>query len=195
MAEIKSTLELVMERAARMGVATPDEMRHEENLKQGMQQTAAYLNGNAPSLKALLDEQDAGQRAAVRKGMLTSLLRNLFLPRDEEGVARLDRAIKGLGELNPDTPDIPALCRELRTVATQYSQHRDQLYEQLKEQVRRQLEQILASKGMHTDGMKIDPSQEPHFKEQWAQLEADLDHQYNKALEQFKQQLAARVGI
>ena len=36
MAGIKSTMDLVMERAARMGIATPDEMRREEDLKAGM---------------------------------------------------------------------------------------------------------------------------------------------------------------
>ncbi len=50
MAGIKSTMDLVMERAARMGMATPDEMRHEESLKKGMQSTADYLNGTKASL-------------------------------------------------------------------------------------------------------------------------------------------------
>ena len=48
MAGIKSTMDLVMERAARMGVATPEEMRHEENLKKGMQSTVDFLNGTTP---------------------------------------------------------------------------------------------------------------------------------------------------
>ncbi|MDR2549512.1 MAG: hypothetical protein LBD10_04845 [Desulfobulbus sp.] len=194
MAGIKSTMDLVMERAARMGVATPDEMRHEENLKKGMHCTAEFLNGTQPSLLALLEEQEPAQRAAIRKGMLASLLRNLFLPRDDDGTGRLGKAVQGIVELNRDSADISALCRELQTIASQYGQHRTQLYEQLKEQMRMQIEQMLMRKGMKADGMKIDPTMEPQFKDQWARLEMDLDRQYGQALEQFKAQLQEWTG-
>jgi hypothetical protein len=194
MAGIKSTMDLVLERAARMGVATPDEMRREENLKQGMRLTADFLSGQAPSLTDLLAKQEPEHQAALRQGMLASLLRNLFLPRDEEGIQRIDRAVQGILELNPGTGDIAALCQELRTIASQYGQHRNQLHEQLKEQMRMQIEQLLMRKGMKADTSKIDVTMEPQFKEQWARLEGDLDGQYGQALEQFKAQLKAWTG-
>jgi hypothetical protein len=194
MAGIKSTMDLVMERAARMGMATPDEMRHEESLKKGMQLTADYLNGTKPSLLDILGEQESSQQASIRKGMLASLLRNLFLPRDEDGTQRIERAVKGIVELNQGAADITALCQELQTITSQYGQHRKQLYDQLKEQMRMQIEQMLMRKGMKADGMKIDPTMEPQFKEQWTRLEMDLDGQYGQALEQFKAQLKAWTG-
>jgi hypothetical protein len=194
MAGIKSTMDLVMERAARMGMATPDEMRHEENLKKGMHSTADFLNGTKPSLLDILGEQESSQQASMRKGMLASLLRNLFLPRDEDGTQRIKRAVSGIIELNQGSPDIAALCQELQTIASQYGQHRKQLYDQLKEQMRMQIEQMLMRKGMKADGMKIDPTMEPQFKEQWSRLEMDLDGQYGQALEQFKAQLKDWTG-
>ncbi|NOQ45619.1 MAG: hypothetical protein GQ559_02945, partial [Desulfobulbaceae bacterium] len=54
MAEIKSTMDLVMERAARMGMATSEELQQEEARKTGMQLTAAYLNDE--SAGPLIDE-------------------------------------------------------------------------------------------------------------------------------------------
>ena len=194
MAGIKSTMDLVMERAARMGMATPDEMQQEENLKKGMQSTAEYLNGQKPSLSAILGEHDPAQQAAIRKGMLASLMRNLFLPRDEDGTKRIGLAVQGIIELNEATGDIAALCKELQTITSQYGQHRKQLYEQLKEQMRMQIEQLLARKGMKADTMKIDPTTEPQFKEQWSRLEMDLESQYGQALEQFKAQLKEWTG-
>jgi len=194
MAGIKSTMDLVMERAARMGMATPDEMRQEECLKKGMQATAEYLNGSKPSLQEMLGAYDPSEQPAIRKGMLASLLRNLFLPREEEGIKRIERAVRGIVELNQEGGDIAALCQELQTIASQYGQHRKQLYEQLKEQMRMQIEQMLMRKGLKTDGMKIDPTMEPQFKEQWSRLEMDLDTQYGQALEQFKAQLKAWTG-
>jgi hypothetical protein len=187
-------MDLVMERAARMGTATPDEMRHEESLKQGMRLTADYLGGQGESLADLLGQQEPGQQAALRQGMLASLLRNLFLPRDEDGIKRIERAVQGIVELNSGAGDITAVCQELRTVASQYGQHRKQLYEQLKEQMRIQIEQLLMRKGMKADTTKIDVTMEPQFKEQWTRLEMDLEGQYGQALEQFKAQLKAWTG-
>ncbi|MBV5316524.1 MAG: hypothetical protein JZU50_01830 [Desulfobulbaceae bacterium] len=189
MAGIKSTMDLVMERAARMGMATPDEMQHEESLKKGMQCTAEYLNGEKASLAEILNEQEAPQQKAIRKGMLASLMRNLFLPRDEDGTKRIELAVKGIVELNQGATDIVTLCQELQTIASQYGQHRTQLYDQLKEQMRVQIEQLLARKGMKADTSKIDPTTEPQFKEQWSRLELDLESQYGQALEQYKAQL------
>jgi hypothetical protein len=183
-----------MERAARMGMATPDEMRHEESLKKGMQSTAEYLNGAKPSLGEILGEYEQAEQASIRKGMLASLLRNLFLPRDEDGSKRIERAIKGIVELNHGSADIAALCQELQTITSQYGQHRKQLYDQLKEQMRMQIEQLLMRKGMKADTSKIDPTMEPQFKEQWSRLEMDLDGQYGQALEQFKAQLRDWTG-
>jgi hypothetical protein len=188
-------MDLVMERAARMGMATPDEMRHEESLKKGMQMTDEYLNGDQASLSEILNAQDQAQQAAIRKGMLAALMRNLFLPRDEDGSKRIGLAVQGIIELNQDMGDISALCKELQTITSQYGQHRKQLYEQLKEQMRMQIEQLLARKGMKADTSKIDPSMEPQFKEQWSRLEADLEGQYGQALEQFKTQLKEWTGV
>ena len=61
-------------------------------------------------------------------------------------------------------------------------------------QMRLQIEQLLARKGMKADTSRIDPTMEPQFKDQWARLEADLDGQYGQALEQFKAQLRAWTG-
>jgi len=194
MAGIKSTMDLVMERAARMGMATPDEMQHEENLKKGMQSTAEYLNGDNTSLAEILGKYDQAQQPAIRKGMLASLMRNLFLPRDDDGTKRIGLAIQGIVELSQETGDIGALCKELQTITAQYGQHRKQLYEQLKEQMRMQIEQLLARKGMKADSMKIDPTTEPQFKEQWSRLEMDLESQYGQALEQGKTQLKEWTG-
>lgn len=194
MAGIKSTMDLVMERAARMGMATQDEIRHEDNLKKGMQYTAEYFNGTQNSLIEILDGHDQASRDALRKGMLASLMRNLFLPRDEDGSQRIQRAVQGIVELNKGADDIASLCRELQTITSQYGQHRKQLYEQLKEQMRMQIEQLLMRKGMKADGMQFDPTTEPQFKEQWSQLEKDLDGQYGQALEQFKSQLKEWTG-
>ena len=87
MAEIRSTMDLVLERAARMGRASTDEMPHEELQRRGMQRGAGFLdnpNQEASDLQDQLKNAAEAERKALRQGMLATMLRNLFLPRDED---------------------------------------------------------------------------------------------------------------
>jgi hypothetical protein len=118
-------------------------------------------------------EFDSGEQASVREGMLNSLLRNLFLPRDEDGIARIERAIGGIVELNATMPDISALCRELQTIAVQYGNIASSSMTSSRSSSDAD-EQLLIRKGMKPDSLKFDPTTEPQFKEQWSRLEADL---------------------
>lgn len=196
MAEIKSTMELVMERAARMGKATREEMQQEEAEKKGMQLTAAYLNQAIDSLTQALNDQEAGGQTAVRLGMLTSLLHNIFLARDEEGVKRIELSLAGILELGGGAGDLEAMCREMQKITSQYSQHREQLYQQLTDQMRVHFEQMLAQQpGGRPEGLTIDPTTQPKFQEEWAKVEGELDGQYGQALDQYKTQLKQRLGI
>lgn len=195
MAEIKSTMDLVMERAARMGMATSEELQQEEAGKTGMKLTAAYLNDeSAGPLADELSNQKPSDQMNVRRGMIEALLRNLFLPRDDIAVSRVERSVKGVIELGGGAGDLTSICREMQHIIGQYSQHREQLREQLEEQIRMQYEQLLAQQtGMQAKGLHIDPTMQPKFKEEWSRVEAELDSQYNQALNQHKNLLQQRL--
>jgi len=195
MAEIKSTMDLVMERAAKMGMATADEMKQEANHKKGMQLAAEYLNQSAESASEILSRQPEEGQNTLRTGMLESLLRNIFLARDEDGTKRIDAALKGIIDLGGGSAELTAICQELLGIIGQYSQHREQYREQLKQQVHMQLEQMLMQKGISTEGIQIDPTNEPQFKEEWARIEGELNGQYEQALGQYREQLKLRLGI
>ncbi len=195
MAEIKSTMELVLERAARMGKASSEEIANDEAKKTGMQLIAAYLEGKGDSPSQLLSKQDQ-QQQAVRRGMVEALLRNIFLPRDEHARKRTEQATRGLLDLAGGAGDIVSICQEMQHVIGQYQQHREQLKNRLEEQMRMQYEQLLAQQmGGQAEGMQIDPTTQPKFQEEWARVEAELDDQYNQALAQYKEQLQQRLAL
>ncbi len=195
MAEIKSTMELVLERAARMGKASSEEIANDEAKKTGMQLIAAYLEGKGDSPSQLLSKQDQ-QQQAVRRGMVEALLRNIFLPRDEHARKRTEQATRGLLDLAGGAGDIVSICQEMQHVIGQYQQHREQLKSRLEEQMRMQYEQLLAQQmGGQAEGMQIDPTTQPKFQEEWARVEAELDDQYNQALAQYKEQLQQRLAL
>ena len=148
MAGIKSTMDLVMERAARMGIATPDEMRREEDLKTGMQLTAAYLNGQQASLAAVLAEQDEGQQRAHPPGHARiAPAQRLPAPRGGRPASASAGPCRASSSSTRGSAISPRSVKELQTIASQYGQHRTQLYDQLKEQMRLQIEQLLAREG------------------------------------------------
>lgn len=196
MAEIKSTMELVLERAARMGKATSEEIEQDEAKKIGMQLIAAFLDGKGDGPAQVLAEQEPARQTAIRLGMLDILLRNLFLPRDEQAQKRTEQAARALIDLAGGAGDIASICQEMQHIIGQYRQHREQLRGQLEEQMRMQYEQLLAQQmGAQADGLKIDPTTQPKFKEEWGRIEAELDSQYNQALNQHRQQLKQRLGM
>lgn len=196
MAEIKSTMELVMERAARMGKASSKEIAEDEAQKEGMRFVAAFLDGKGNAPAAILAELDPARQAAIRTGMLQSLLRNIFLPRDEHARERTELATRAVLDLAGGAGDIGAICQDMQHIIGQYGQHREQLRGQLEEQVRMQYEQVLAQQmGGQAEGLNIDPTMQPKFREEWARVEAELDSQYNQALNQHREQLKQRLGI
>jgi hypothetical protein len=197
MAEIKSTMELVLERAARMGTASSDDIEKEEAKKEGMRLAAAYLDGKGEPLAQALAAQPPERQEAVRAGMVEGLLRNLFLPRDEHALKRTEQAARGLIDLAGGAGDIVTMCQELQHVIGQYQQHREQLKSQLEEQLRAQIEQALAAQQMggQADGLGLEASVQAKIQEEWARLEGELDSQYNQALEQYKDQIRLRLGV
>lgn len=195
MGEIKSTMELVMERAAKMGKASHDEIKHYEAIKKGMRLVADFFNGNGDSLSNLHADHPQEEQEAVRQGMIEGLLRNVFLPRDQGGEKRIEQAVCGLIDLAGG--DIASLCREMEEVIGQYTQHRQQLREQLEEQVRIQYEQQLKARqgGQGAGGAAIPPDMHPKFQEEWIRLEQELNSQYRQTLDQYRQEIRMKMGV
>jgi len=194
MAEIRSTMDLVMARAARMGKASSEEMAREEARKKGMHLAAEYLDDGSDSLTGILSAQPAEEQMAIRSGMVEALLRNIVLPRDDMARQRSEKAVRGILELGGGAGDLETICREMQHITGQYGQHRQQLRQQLEDQVRMQYEQLLAQQPeLNRENITIDPTLQPKFQEEWSRIRAELDSQYNQALEQHKQLLRQRL--
>jgi hypothetical protein len=196
MAEIKSTMELVMERAARMGRASDGELQQEDERKQGMKLAADFLDGKLDNLMTSLTDQATEQQVTIRSGMIETLLRNIFLHRDETGEERTGKAVKGILEISANTGDLSSICAAVQHILGQYNQHREQLRQQLEEQMRMQYEQMLAQQGgadVQADGMSIEQALETKINEEWSNMEAEISGQYNQALDQHKAEIREQL--
>jgi hypothetical protein len=193
MAEIKSTLEKVLERAASMGHATQDEMQAEEKMKDGMRMAADYLQGKAVDFSNVLEATNDIE--PVKNGIVQAFLRNIVLSRGEEN-QRAEKAMQGLLELARGSSDLVSVFKEMKGILDHYLQHQKEIRQQVEDAFRQQMEQAMAQQtGQAGLGMKMDPTQHPKFQEEWAKVKSDLDEQYNKVLNQHKEQVAQRFSI
>lgn len=196
MAEIKSTMDLVMERAARIGKASREELQQDDAKKKGIQLGVDFLEGRIDRLLDAIADHEPAMQMALRQGAAEGLLRNIFLPRDEAQRLRTGKAVSGILDLSNSAGDVLSICREVQNILAGYTQHVEQLRGQLEEQIRMQYEQLLAQqRGVQQEKIKIDPTLQPKFKEEWSRIEGELNSQYNKALQQLKAELEQRLGL
>lgn len=185
-----------MERAARMAARAEGVVGAEEAERVGMRLAADYISQNLMDLAQALAGQPQAQQAGVRKGMARALLRNIVLPRDEALMITGMRAMQGLIELESSAEDVTAVCGELKQILTQYGQHKEQIKKQLEDAVRAQMEQKLGPQGaapLAGSRMSMDPAMHPMFQKEWMRMQADLNMQYNQALDQRKDLLMQRL--
>jgi hypothetical protein len=185
MAEIKSTMEMVMERAAKMAAESTRDTSVEDDNKLGMRLAAEYLKNSEGNLLVKLQEQKQDKQAAILKGMAEALIRNIVLPRDEMLKETGEHALKAIADLAPDA--VSSICAELQQILSQYSQHKEQMQQQVEDSIRGQLEQKLAQEGGAAgENTSINPAMHPQYQEEMARMLSELNGQYNQALDERK---------
>ena len=194
MAEIKSTLEKVLERAASMGHATREEITAEERVKDGMRMGADYLRGKEVDFSGALESTTSS--VLVKRGLVQAFLRNITLPRDDDGQQRAERAMQGLLALGKGSGDFMSIFKDMKGILDHYQQHKNEVHQQVVDAFKQQMEQAMAQQTGQADlGMKVDPIMHPKFQEEWSRVKADMDTQYNQALEQYKDLVAQRFLV
>lgn len=193
MAEIKSTLEKVLERAASMGHATQEEIATEERVKDGMRMGADYLRGKEVDFSSALEQTSSS--VLVKRGLVQTFLRNITLPRDDaQQVA--ERAIQGLLDLGKGGGDLLSIFKDMKGILDHYQQHKKEIRQHVEDAFRKQMEQALAQQtGQAGLGMKVNPVLHPKFQEEWSRVKSDLDAQYSRALDQHKDLVAQRFLV
>jgi hypothetical protein len=194
MAEIKSTLEKVMERVAAMGPLSETDVNADEIIKDGMRLAAEYLKGVGLELTTALNSHPEKNRKLLRSGIIKVLLRNIVLPRDDDQQAA-ELAMHGMLDLGRDSRNLITVLGETKEILGRYRQHRKQLREQLESAMRQQLKQALAQQGLGNNmPVNIDPTLHPKFQEEWQRIKDELNGQYGRALEQHKAMAAQLLG-
>ena len=182
-------MEMVLARADRL-CANLDNLPDDTLKTRGMKSGADYLNNPEIDISALISNHSGHDLLQFAKGLLQTFLRNITLPRDDR--RSWEAALKGLIEAGKVWPvdiiaTLSSLTTEINTMLSRYTDHKNQLQQQLEENFAiqtAQLQQNLANQtGMQ---MNISAEQHPKFQEEWRGIVSQLDEQYFSALEQYK---------
>ncbi|TET38324.1 MAG: hypothetical protein E3J65_05250 [Dehalococcoidia bacterium] len=189
MGELKSAFEIAMERAKRLGEVSQEEVKKGDFVPEGGRLAARYLRGEC-NLIAELSKYDEEARGYVAEGAKGILLRNINLPRNDfaKGINR--SVMEGIKALKADKGDVENVYSKIRRLFKHYEQEgeqqRSQAYEMLKREFQRELEQAAQQGGLST---RVEVESQPQFQEQWRRTLAQLDSQYQRLLEECKQEL------
>jgi hypothetical protein len=189
LAEIKSALELALEKAERYGKASPEEMAAAQFQEQARTLAVKFLKGEGDLEAEFRGLPPAGQ-AAARVAIKEVFLRNIGLPRNGELDDRLDRAVDGLLLVAGQKKDMTILKRELEQLLQQFLQYRQNVLQQLKARFSQSMGQMQRAMEAKT-GQKVnlEVEQIPQFQEEWRRFHGQLVDQFEPMLEQLKERM------
>ena len=194
--EIKSALEIAMEKVEKLGEVTDEERLQWKNVPEGEKLAARYLKQNL-NLLSEMGKFDEGAKKYVIEGVQDVLIRNIELPRSDFLRKKNKRVMDGIKLLKNDKVSVENVFSRMRRIFDHYveqgEQQRKQAYESLKAEVEAKIQQAVQQQTGSSANMKINVENQPQFQEEWRRMLAQLDMQYTSVLNEYKQELAAIV--
>lgn len=189
MAEIKSALELALEKAERYGRATKEELTRGQFRDQGRQLAVNFLKDGG-DLEAEISRLPAPAQEEARAAIKEVLLRNITLPRNGEQEPRRAQALEGLMLVARDKKAMARQKAELEQLLQNFLQVRNNVLQQLKarfgagiDQMQRTLEAQMRQR------VKVEVEHLPQFQEEWRKFHGQLLDQFEPMLEACKERV------
>jgi len=192
--EIKSALEIAMEKVEKMGEPTEEERLKWKYIPQGEQLAARYLKEGCNLVVELSQYQEKG-REYIIAGASEVLARNIGLPKNDVAKKNNRKVMDGLKILKTDKVSIENLYSRIRSLFNHYTetgeQQRKQAYEALKNEFAAKVQQAIQQQLGSFGGVKIDVEKQPQFQQEWRKILTQLDSQYLSLLGEYKRELSS----
>lgn len=193
MGDIKSALEIAQEKAGKIGEPTEEERLKWKYIPEGEKLAARYLKEDYNLLAELVRFEEKAKKCII-EGAADIFIRNINLPRNDSTKRTNRRVMDGLKLLKTDKVGVENVYSNLRRIFDHYAkqgeQQKRQAYESLKAEFAVRIQQAVQQQMGATIGqVNIDIERQPQFQEQWQKLRAQLDAQYVKLLDEYKQEL------
>ena len=192
--EIKSALEIAMEKVEKLGEVTEEERLGWKYVPDGEKLAGRYLKQNLNMLSELGKFEDRAKKYVI-KGAQEVLIRNLELPRNDYLRKKNRRVMDGIKLLKNDKVGVENVFSKVRRIFDHYveqgEQQRRQAYESLKVDVEARIQQALKQQIGTLANVRIDVEKQPQFQEEWRRVLSQMDAQYISLLDEYKQELMA----
>jgi hypothetical protein len=194
MGEIRSAAEIAREKLERIGEPTEQERLKWKYGPEGEKLAALYLKEDADLVNEV-KKYDGEARKIIIANVNDILLRNISLPQSEAGRRTNKKSMDGLKALKNDKVAVENVFSKMRHVLDHYNQEgakqKKQAYESLKAEFEEKVQQAIRQKTGVNARVNIDVEKQPQFLEEWQMLQAQMEAQYLKLLDEYKQELAA----
>ncbi len=188
MGEIKSAFEKAMEKIEKLEKASPEELRRMEYVPKGKALAATYLKQEGYNLEGELTKYEDSLRRYLIEGAEETFLRNIALPQDNHARQTSERAMEGIMILKGK--GLKSIFEKMEHLFNYYEQARQQAYEQLRNNFEMQVQQARAALEQQMNkGADIGAELQAQFQNEWRRTLAELDSQYEKVLEEHKQEI------
>lgn len=194
MSEIKSALELALERTADVK-SDKSRLEAHESRQKGMRLAGRFLDDPTIDVKREIDREERPRRRPVAAGFFQVMMSHLALPAQESDLERLHKVQKGLEQVIRDRRMVEGLMDQVIQYLQQYLDTKNQLTERLREQFQprlRQKEQQIAQQTGRQ--VRLDPAQDPEFAQALNQNVQRLQSQYGQVIDQAKEQFEGLFG-
>ena len=194
MSDIKSAHEIAMEKVEKIGKATDEERLKWKYVPEGEKLAARYLKQDC-NLEIELGKYDGKVTSYIIEGAANILIRNIGLPESDLAKKNNRRVMDGLKTLKRDKVAVENVYSKIRRIFDHYmeqgEQQRKQAYEALKTDFEAQVQQAVQQQLGSLMRMKVDVEKQPQFHEEWRKVQAQLDSQYLKLLDEYKHEILA----
>jgi hypothetical protein len=189
LADIKSALELALEKAEHYGRASKEEMELAQYQEEGRRLAVQFLKGEgdlAADLKSLPPQIQSAARLAIKE----VFLRNLGLPRENAVDPRQDRAVEGLLLVADNRKAMAQLQTEMEQLLQQFLHFRSNALQQLKARFAAgvgQMQQAMEAK--YRQPMNMEVERLPQFQEEWLRFKGQLQQQFEPMMANLKERM------
>jgi len=193
MSDIKSALEIAMEKIEKLGKATDEERLKWKYVPEGERLAARYLKQDCNLVVELSQYEETARRYVV-EGAGDILIRNIDFPKDDKTKRSNKQVMDGLKNLKNDKVAVENVYSKMRQIFNHYTeqgeQQRKQAYESLKAEFEAKMQQAVQQQLGSQMRVRIDVEKQPQFREEWRKIQIQLDSQYLKLLDEYKRELS-----
>jgi len=191
MDEIKSAFEKAMERVEGIGKASVEETKKWKYVPEGQKLASMYLKDEC-NLTVELNKYGDDEKPYIIQGAEEVLLRNINIPANDIAKKNNKKAMEAIKALKKDKGAVENIYSKIRNVFSHYEQEGEQqrkhTYEMLKQDFQAKIQQIMRQQGISAGG-NIDVERQPQFQEEWRRVLAQMESQYYKLLDEYKQEI------